>query len=436
MGLANRISKNFRISNSERKDFVSEIAVACQPAALAKWTESWLQSAGPNRVSLNWSCSADGKIEKFDLAQQPNVGGELSPHRTKIGLYKKGKIYKEQEVSFNLAATSIDALKGADCPDFVNGNAGDEDYAVYAIDAVSMKALKPGLAGGFTDPLLRAQVWQGLAQMIYDLKISTSDFFAIAIPALATEKDAGVLTRIIGRHGIIPEVFFHELSPEQRKQIAPKLEASYWNRRSEIEFFDGYSDLATTSPAQLNLKMFLDDANIPKGLKLDQDRRWTMLRTMARDNYPGVKGLIASEKKRDSSSEGKLSADAALLAIPELSGKKKYFVDLLDAQKIPMAVLKEEASVFNSEDHPELSQFFVQDYFSRVKNMDWAASDSLVHVYFNDVFPQVICSDELLKKSEQSLGEALNLTAHAKRGWLEANDNLAKCIAIRKRSKE
>ena len=432
-GLANYFKK-FSYSNSERKDFVSELSTAAnQP--LGKWTQSWLQSAGPNRITLNWSCSAGGKINKFELDQQANVGGELSPHRTKIGLFKDGKMYKEQETSYDLAATSIDALIGADCPDFVNGNSGDEDYALYAIDPVSMKAVKVGLTGQFTDPLLRAQVWQGLGQMVYDLKISTGDFFAIAIPALQTEKDLGVLTRMIGSHGFIADVYFHELSPAQRKQLAPKLEAALWNRRSEIEFFDAYSEFATTSPAQLNLKMFLDDANVPKGIKLDQDRRWAMLKTMAFDNYPGVKGLIASERKRDSSSEGKLNADTALLAIPELAGKKKFFAELLDAQKIPMAVLNEESGAFHSVDHPELSEVFVQDFFSRVKNMDWAANDSLIGVYFRNVFPEVICSDELLKKSQQSLGEALNLTAHAKRAWLEANDELAKCVAIRNRSK-
>jgi hypothetical protein len=69
-----------------------------------------------------------------------------------------------------------------------------------------------------------------------------------------------------------------------------------------------------------------------------------------------------------------------------------------------------------------------------VTTLDWSENDNNVDLFLRRLFPQNLCSAELLRESEQKLAGAQNLIPLARRAWLEANDELGKCIAIRARA--
>ena len=63
--------------------------------------------------------------------------------------------------------------------------------------------------------------------------------------------------------------------------------------------------------------------------------------------------------------------------------------------------------------------------------MNWSQNDDIVDIYFEELFPVEICTPSLLKRSENELKKAKNLTSLARRSWLEAQDELKRCVLVR-----
>ena len=429
--------------NTTRADFISEIQSASHHD-LSQWTSRWLQTAGPNRVEPKWSCAL-GKIAKFDVLQTASSSNTLSPHRTQISLFRmntKGTMipFKTADVIYETAATPVKAFIGERCPDFVFSNSNDQDYALFSLDPLSLKAAKAALLGGVTDPLTRVMIWNELGQMVRDLKLKISDYFEIALPALAAETDDSVLAIVAGRHSTLSSYYQAYLTAEQRRALAPGFEAIVAKRLNESEpksnaqmtFFDFYTDMAQTPAGLERLANILNGTENLDGLEIDQDRRWKIISALADEGAPGSRALIEAEMKRDKTTSGERYAFAAQAALPEASNKSKYWKSFQSSDKIPFSNLRGAAGAFNNANSSELSKPFVAPFFDRVTSIDWSANDNLIEIYFERLFPQVICSDELLQESRKRLAGAKNLTDLARRGWLEANDELEHCVAIRK----
>ena len=76
----------------------------------------------------------------------------------------------------------------------------------------------------------------------------------------------------------------------------------------------------------------------------------------------------------------------------------------------------------------------MEPFFAAVTSIDWQANDAMVEIFLRRLFPHGLCSPELLRESQEQLGRATNLIPLARRAWLEANDELARCIAVRQRA--
>ena len=435
--------KKYAWQNTVREQFITEIANASKQD-LKAWTKAWLQTAGPNRVSVDWSCNNDRKVDKFNIIQEPSTSKTLAPHRTRIALYTTTKgapmeIFKTHDVTYSTRETKVAELINVKCPAFVYPNYDDQDYALFALDLVSLQAAGAGLKGDIIEPLTRVMVWNTLSQMVRDTKLATKAFFEIALPAIENEKDTDVLAVILSGYGPVIGNYYTYLTKEERVEIAPRLETIAWNRTLkapsetslQLSFFDFYVSITQSETGLIRLRSFLDEKGLPTRFKLDQDRRWAIINTLAKNGFKDVETLIAAEESKDPSTTGKRSAYAARAAIPTESNKAKFWKEFQTPEKIPFSSLRAAAGSFNSSNYLELSEPFVQPFFKQVTTMDWKQADELVSIYFDRLFPHTLCSSKLLKESKAKLAGAKNLTPLAKRAWLEANDELEKCVSIR-----
>lgn len=434
--------KKYSYKNTTRADFVGEIAKASK-TDLAAWTKSWLQTAGPNRVLTDWTC-ADGRIKTFKVVQRPSISKTLSPHRTRLGLFRATdgglEPIKTHEVAYAKAETPVATLIGTDCPDFVYPNVDDQDYALFALDANSLKVANSALTGGLESGLLRLMIWSTLAQMVRDTQLPIQEYFSLALAGLDHEADDGLLGILLGRYSTIREYYFHYLNNEKRAELAPRLESVVWKRLAkepagdskQMVFFDFYVSIAQTKEALDRLSGFLKGEAIPHGIAIDQDRRWEIVEQLAAAGYAGATALVDNEEKRDPSTAGKRYAYGARAAIPSPDVKKKVWADFQKSGEIPFSYLREAAGNFNSPNHSEYSRPFVEPFFKTVTTIDWKSNDNLVEIYLEKLFPHNLCSSDLLRESESQLKKAKNLIPLARRTWLEANDELAKCIAVRR----
>lgn len=432
--------KKHAFKNTVREDFISEIAAASKKD-LRSWTAAWLKTAGPNRVQTKWSCK-ENLIQSFEVIQQPSVSGTLSPHRTRIGLFKTGtpmQLLKIQDVAYSAKSTNVPELKGVPCPDFVYPNVDDQDYALFALDPESLKNSKDALTN-LQDPLLRLMLWRTLGQMVRDSQLSLSQYFEFAKVGLEREDNDPLLAAMLGSYSQIRQFTFQYLKLDDRRRILPELEELIWRRltnsspesSAQMTFFDFYSSIAQSEEAMARLNGMLGGKNIPKGLKIDQDRRWNVIGALASTNFPGVSALIDAEEKTDPSTKGKRTAYGARASIPTMDTKQKFWAEFQKPEAMPFSHLRAATSSFHNSARPDTSETFVEPIFKNILNMDWKSNDSLVDIYFEGLFPQNICSSQLLAKSKTKMASAKNLTPLAKRAWLEANDELSRCVAVRK----
>lgn len=432
--------KTYAFKNTQRKDFIGSIAKA-SGKNLDSWTKKWLQTAGPNRVNVKFGCK-DNKVTKAEIIQKASVSKTLSPHRTRLGHYKENE---EQiiatgsiDVTYEKSVTPIDELKGTECPAFILPNLEDYDYALFSFDDASLK-LAPSALTKLPEPLSRFEVWLILMQMVRDQELAPMKFITMAREALKVEQDETLIGLLLGRYSMLRDQYFYYLTVSQRNEMAAEFEQILWSRvmtatpKSSIQlsFFDFYISVAQTKNAQTRILTMIKDNEAPKGIELDEDRRWTLVRALAANGHPEASKLIDAESKKDPSTLGKRLAFASRTALPDLEVKRESFNKMIHSKELSYSDFKEAAGTFNSVNYPEINETFVKDFFQQVTTMDWHSHDDIVDIYFERFFPLGQCSSETEKLSEQKLKTAKNITSIVKKGWREAHDELSRCVKVR-----
>ena len=447
-GLRNYFKK-YAFKNTTREDFIAEIA-ATSKVDLKKWTQAWLQTAGLNRVRAKWSCK-DGKLDRFVIEQKPTSSNALLPHRTRFRLMRAGADglgladYHTFDVDCSEAETVVGGLKDKVCPDFVLPNVYDLDYALFALDPESLKLSVRALKGGLSLPVHRLLVWGSLYQMVRDGELAPTEYMEIALSALEVEEAEAVLAIQLGEQSPILNVYSRYLNPKARAELAPRFERLLLKRASEaaknssmkLVFFDVFVRTARTKESLEILRALLKpkpDAVAAKkiALTLDQDRRWKVMKTLARNGVDGAEAQIAEEAKRDATTEGLRNAYVAKAAIPRADVKQKYWDEIVTSKEIAFSNLSEAAREVHNNDRPELSEPLVAKFFATALEIDWKSKENLVWVYFDNLFPGHLCTKALLDESAMKLKGAKNLTSTARRAWLESNDELERCVRVRK----
>jgi aminopeptidase N len=434
--------KEHAYANAVRADFTDSIAKAGS-LNLDKWVHAWLQTAGVNRVSAQAVCN--GPLVATSVKQEPSSSGTLSPHRARLGFFsnEKGKLTRlaQADVVYDSATTHV-APEQIACPDFVFPNLGDKDYALFSLDEKSLEAVPAVLGGGLQDPVLRLQTWSMLSQMVRDGKMPALRYVDLAIGGIQSETDEAVLPILLGRRSSIRDIFEQYLSRGDRGRIAPRLQGTIYKRllsavpgsSEQMLFFDFYVRLAQTPKALKRITAWLEKkADLPRGIELDQERRWNALMTLARNGAPGAAELVNEEEKRDTSDLAKRMAYTARVAMPTAAAKAVFWKALENWEKIPPSTLRQAAGEFHQPDYQDLSEKYVATYFDRLQHVNWKKSDHLVGVYLGELFPGQLCRKNVLDKSEAELKRAKGLTDLARRHWIESNDELARCIRVGRR---
>lgn len=435
--------KTYAFKNTRREDFIGAIGKASNHN-LDEWTNRWLQTAGPHRVDVAIKCD-DNKIKKITITQAKNASGVLSPHRTRLGLYQiKGQALESlthHDVVYSAATTVVPELVGKPCPDFVMPNQDDMDYALFSLDQNSLTHVDKALVH-LPDALSRDGLWTILLQMVRDQTLSPLKMMELAQVAMQTEQDDILLGFLLGRHSNLRPQYFTYLTPEQRAQIAPALESMLWERITrakagsglQLVFFDYYVSVAQTEASQTRLYEMLTQDKLPRGIKLDQDRRWAVVVNLAGLGHAKTEELIQQEKAHDPSTQGVRMVFAAHAAMPTKAAKQAAWKEIFGNKDLTYSALKEAGRTIHNPNRPDLSQAFVDAFFQRVRKMDWKKDDSTVDIYFESFFPSNVCSQALLERSRAEM-EKVRLTPLVRRAWLEANDELSRCIKVRAKAK-
>ncbi len=432
--------KTYAWKNTRRADFVGAIAAASK-VNLDDWTEKWLKTAGPNEVEIQFACEKD-KVSMAILNQKVSVSNTLSPHRVKIGLYEiEGNDIDHEktiEVLYTSEKTELKEMIGQDCPDFVMPNEDDKDYALFSLDAQSLSKAKIAIIN-MESSLNRLMIWNILSEMLRDQKLGAQTYFDLVAYGLENEKSDDVLGFILGRHGVVKDQYQLYLTKAQRAEFAPRMEEVLWKRTLaakagsslQMTFFDFYIASAQTEKSGAMLLEMIKKNTPPAGIVLDQERRWALILNLSQNGHPEALKLSQAELKKDKTTMGVKMDAVAHSSFPELKSKKNMWKRFYTDKKLPYSTFKESGSKIHTPNHPELSEPFVNEYFKKVTTMDWSSHDDVVDIYFEQLFPVKLCNEKTAKMSSSKLKGAKNLTSLARRSWLEAQDELERCVKVR-----
>lgn len=434
--------KKYALKNANRDEFIQSIAEA-SGRDLKDWSHKWLQTSGLNKIRIEFECSKN-KITKLNIHQEKSSSGTLSPHRTLFGLYKPGKNnltpITSLDITYDKELKYTEEINGNECPQFILPNQNDEDYGLFSLDKTSVRQAAVALTK-LPDPLSRLQVWIILMQMVKDAELSPKQFMEFANEAFKFEKDPNLLSFIFSRYLNVRDfrlIWTYYLTVSERAALAPTLEKILWQRVLSSEpgsslqslFFDAYIGIGQSKEALDKINELNANQNIPKGIQINPERRWGLYRTLAANGYHSAMQLVENGLKKDPSMLAKFLGMASKASYPDLEVKKELFKRFFEpTDNMSYNELSQIAQNFNNPNYPELNNKFVDDYFSIISSINWEIMDNRAQLIFI-LFPASLCNKEVEKLSEKSLKKA-HLTNLARKFWLEAHDDLSRCVRVR-----
>jgi aminopeptidase N len=320
-------------ANTELIDFTSELAKAAdQP--LEAWATTWLDRAGFNTIAPELQCQ-DGNIESLTLRQTATSEyPTLRTHAVELGLFevKNGRLQLANALPIRIegALTTVDAVKGQPCPALVYPNFNDWGYLKVSLDDSSLTTLSAHI-NDLEEALQRSMLWQDLWSMVEGGQLSLYRFLDIAYANLDGESEELVLTGVL--RSVNSSLSYLELLGNQqaaRNKYGKQFETLIWRQITSTSgdvqrlWFDAFVATASSSSALEELAGLLTGAAAPAQLELNQDLRWNIVVRLNRYAHTRGTQLLAAERLRDSSEEGKRRALQAEVIGASVEGKESW----------------------------------------------------------------------------------------------------------------
>ena len=294
---------------------------------LSGFASEWLETTGVNLVRADFDLAEDGSYSRFEIVQSADPAHPtLRTQRLAIGLYDRrtgGLLRREShEIDVTGERTSVDALIGKPHADLVLLNDRDLSYTKVRLDQASQQVVTEHLSE-LVDPLARAVVWTSAWDTWRDAEITSSDYLDLILNGLTTESDVtATINQLRQAHLAVTRYS----APEQRHQLRARLIASLAELLKtaqpgsdhQIAVADAVIS-AVDSPAGAGLmEGWLAGEEVPEGLPIDADRRWSIVTTLARLGQISTAQIDAEHESDKTISGAEFAAGArAALADPD-----------------------------------------------------------------------------------------------------------------------
>lgn len=438
-----RYFQKFALRNTTIHDFIRMLGEASNQD-LNSWQKSWLQTTGVNTVRTEWSCTADGKLEKLELVQD----APLRSHKTEIALYhnKKGKLQTDKTIAVEYASarTSVSEAVGTACPDLIYPNHQDFDYIKVELDPTSIKTLTASL-GHVDDPFARQLFWNDLWEMVRDRKLTVQEYATIALSQGARETDTQVLSRLLrtlASTDLSRNTVLKYLEGPQRDEWQAKIEkfshdhllAAPHGSDQQLIWFKFFLDTVKSEASLRTVMRLLNGQGKLAGLKIDQERRWDLIQCLARNGAPEAQNLIAAELKTDPTDMGLKSSITADVMIPDVAHKKEWLDKILN-QSMPYPKLRGAMSAFHIMGQESLSRAAVEPYLAMLPKLSTLQDEQFVGHFASGLFPS-LCEIETNKKIADTLKANPNLPAAVVKALRISLQEDERCVLVRKASQK
>jgi aminopeptidase N len=386
---------------------------------LDAWTLSWLRTTGLDALSVR-----DGEIVRH------SPGGTPRTHAIAVAAFASG----------GSAVASARVTVSADrTPTGISGNglvlpdAADETWAKVVLTEAEWRDV-PDVLVGLADARTRVAIWNALQLAAADAELDPAlalDIVTRALPAEASDAVIAVVSRWARR----PLAGCY-LADDSRAAALTRLGGALLaitdaaEPGSTRQLAAARSAIAATSDVD-RMRAWLDERDLPDGVVLDTELRWTLLHRLATLGQLDA-AAIDAEAAHDRSSQGAVHAARCRAARPDEQAKSAAWDSIMADAELPNYELYALAEGFWDPDQRELTDPYVARYFDQIASTARLRSGWVVDRLALLAYPWTAVDDATVDATERLLADD-GLHAGIRRSVIDAGDDLRRAVAVRRR---
>ncbi|WP_090789311.1 aminopeptidase N [Asanoa ishikariensis] len=426
--------------NATFDDLLGELESA-SGRELRKFAAQWLETAQVNTLRPQVSIDDAGLYESVVVLQEaPTDYPTLRTHRIGVGLYDltpEGSLVRREllEIDVTGERTAVEQLVGVRAPDVLLLNDDDLTYAKLRLDERSMATVVQHI-DGFDSSLARALCWAAAWDMLRDAELAARDYVALALTGLPAESDINLVTATLRQAaGALSYYADPEWAPTGWSQLADTARtamlAAAPGSGFQLAWARAFAAAARSDEHLAVLRGWLSGDNIPAGLPIDTEFRWSLLRALVANGAADATEIEA-ELARDRTSSGEREAAETHALIPTADNKASVWRALTESTELPNWRNRALLVGFQHPTQVELTAPYAAKFFESAAAV-WAMRDSEPAQEFVVYgYPTYTITDEVVASADAWLSQS-GLPSALRRLVAEGRDTTERALRARLR---
>jgi aminopeptidase N len=390
---------------------------------LARWAGQWLRTSGLDTLHV------DGDGARARVRRDPAAGSDAArEHAIAVAGYDgSGREIARVRTVLRTATTEVALGRVA----FALPDAADETWAKVSLDSGAWRTV-PAILPALEAPA-RVVVWNALRLAVADAELDPARAVDV-VAVLAEETDDAIVTSVL--RWADRTLLGTYLPDDARRAAAERL--SGVTQRIVGNAPDGSSRqlagvrgwIAVATDASL-LHGWLRGVDVPPGLVMDAELRWSVLERLSALGALGVAELDA-EAERDRSSQGAVHAAACRALRPDADAKAVAWQRMMTDPDCSNYELYALANGFWHPSQRGLTAPYVERYFAEVPSLSSVRSGWVLARLAEYAYPWT-CVDAAAVEHTRQLLARTDLDAGVRRSVVDAGDDLRRALASRLR---
>ncbi|WP_328334439.1 aminopeptidase N [Kribbella sp. NBC_00382] len=404
--------------NADLHEFIGKLTEA-GAADLPNWSEQWLRTAGLDTISAERTATGISLYRRTPQAHPAD-----RPHKLTVGGYDESG--RPTSVPVLLDRDSVD-LELDPTLAVIVPDAADDTWAKIRLDATSLANL-PVVLPKIADSTTRGVIWNSIRDAVADAELDPRQALAILLEAIKTE-DSDIAVGSLLRW--LEDRLLGAYLPQEpyRAQAAAALTARLAETPagSSLQLAISRAVVTATDDAKL-LQSWLDGSDVPSGLQVDTDFRWSLVLRLVRLGVYG-KAEVETELAKDQSTEGVAQAARCLAATED--GKEAAWQRIMTDGTVGVNELFAIAEGFWDPAQTELTAPYVDRFFTEIAHTGEIRSGMAVAMTVGRIFPRYAVDEAVIERADALIADE-TVAPSIRRTTADNTDDLRRAIAVRR----
>jgi aminopeptidase N len=441
--------KSFAYKNTELKDFINSLSSATG-ISLSDWQNKWLLTSGVNTLEVSFDCNKNNTLKSLKITQRDeNKNTIVRPHKVNIALFDfekdPSRPFENIQYLINNQTHDLVIKPNLSCPNMIYPNFEDFGYLSIKLDPVSLNSVEKNI-GKIQNVLFSRMLWQDLWGMVLEGKYDIKSYGELALENAKNVKDPVLFRSVLKINEIyhyypkksdVEVAIFKDFVKRSEAFLLSILTSKKYSSDFKKEAFILLTDTGLNVESQNHFLSLLALKSESNGLniKIDQDMRWMMVKSLVRNGNAKSIELLEKEKLRDPSAQGLKEYYSAQSGIPDWKQKEIWIQELKKAKsEYSLDILKSVARNIFPSHQTQFRKIYGKDYFADFKNV--LKNPDMMQVANFTLLAPTFCEADESDLIEGFLKNSKNLTPMASKRLKISRQESQRCTKIREFSRK